>query len=79
MLIGAAMAARIFAISACVCSWLSMADGSAPSPPAFATATAAGATVLRPLADMDYGSREFTVADPEGHQWSVGTYRPATG
>ena len=24
----------------------------------------------------DYGSREFTVKDPEGHSWSVGTYNP---
>src|SRR5690606_12951944 len=40
MLIGLAVAARIFAISARVCSWLSRADGSAPSPPALATAIA---------------------------------------
>ncbi len=36
----------------------------------------AGAKVVHELADQDYGAREFTVADPEGHQWSVGTYRP---
>ena len=42
----------------------------------FARATAAGATVVRPLQDMDYGSREFTVKDPKGHSWSVGTYDP---
>jgi uncharacterized glyoxalase superfamily protein PhnB len=42
----------------------------------FARAQAAGATVVRPLQDMDYGSREFTVKDPEGHSWSVGTYDP---
>ena len=23
-----------------------------------------------------HGSREFTVKDPEGHSWSVGTYNP---
>jgi uncharacterized glyoxalase superfamily protein PhnB len=42
----------------------------------FARAAAAGATVVRPLQNMAYGSREFTVKDPEGHSWSVGTYDP---
>jgi uncharacterized glyoxalase superfamily protein PhnB len=42
----------------------------------YARAQAAGATFLRPIQDMDYGSREFTVKDPEGHSWSVGTYDP---
>jgi uncharacterized glyoxalase superfamily protein PhnB len=41
----------------------------------FARATAAGATVLRELNDTDYGSRDFAVRDPEGNQWSFGTYR----
>jgi uncharacterized glyoxalase superfamily protein PhnB len=41
----------------------------------FARATARGATVVRPLEDTDYGSRGFTVADPEGNQWSFGTWR----
>jgi uncharacterized glyoxalase superfamily protein PhnB len=40
----------------------------------FARATAAGATVVRGLTDQDYGSREFTVRDPEGVFWSFGTY-----
>lgn len=40
----------------------------------FARATAAGAAVLRPLEDTDYGSREFSVRDPEGNRWSFGTY-----
>jgi uncharacterized glyoxalase superfamily protein PhnB len=39
-------------------------------------AMAAGAAVVRPLADTDYGSREFSVRDPEGHLWSFGTYDP---
>jgi uncharacterized glyoxalase superfamily protein PhnB len=26
--------------------------------------------------DTDYGSREYMVRDPEGHLWSIGTYRP---
>jgi uncharacterized glyoxalase superfamily protein PhnB len=42
----------------------------------YARALAAGATVVRPLQQMEYGSREFTVNDPEGHSWSVGTYDP---
>jgi uncharacterized glyoxalase superfamily protein PhnB len=43
---------------------------------AHARAVAAGATVIRPLQDTPYGSREFAVKDPEGHTWSVGTYDP---
>jgi uncharacterized glyoxalase superfamily protein PhnB len=41
----------------------------------FARALAAGATVVRPLTDTDYGAREFSVRDPEGNLWSFGTYR----
>jgi uncharacterized glyoxalase superfamily protein PhnB len=40
----------------------------------FARATEAGATVVRGLVDEDYGSRGFTVRDPEGNLWSFGTY-----
>jgi uncharacterized glyoxalase superfamily protein PhnB len=40
-------------------------------------ATAAGARVVRPLEDMDYGSREYSVRDLEGNLWSFGTYRPS--
>ncbi|MEV0299250.1 VOC family protein [Nocardia sp. NPDC050710] len=40
----------------------------------FARATAAGAEVVRGLRDEDYGSRGFTVSDPEGNLWSFGTY-----
>jgi uncharacterized glyoxalase superfamily protein PhnB len=40
-------------------------------------AVAAGAEILMPLTDMDYGSREYAVADPEGNAWCFGTYRPA--
>jgi uncharacterized glyoxalase superfamily protein PhnB len=42
----------------------------------FARAQAAGATVVRPLQNTAYGSREFSLKDPEGHTWSVGTYDP---
>lgn len=37
-------------------------------------AAAAGATIERALADTDYGSREYSVRDHEGHLWSFGTY-----
>lgn len=36
---------------------------------------AAGARITRPLADQDYGNREFAIADPEGNLWSFGPYR----
>lgn len=39
-----------------------------------ARALAAGASEVRGLADEDYGSRGFTVRDPEGNLWSLGTY-----
>jgi uncharacterized glyoxalase superfamily protein PhnB len=42
----------------------------------FARAAAAGAEVVRPLQDTDYGSRDFSVRDPEGHIWNFGTYHP---
>lgn len=42
----------------------------------FTRATAAGAEVVRPLSDEDYGSRDFSVRDPEGNIWSFGTYAP---
>ena len=41
-----------------------------------ATAVAAGATVVREPEDMEYGSREYGVRDPEGNGWSFGTYDP---
>ena len=45
----------------------------------YATATAAGAEIVRPLDDTPYGSREYTSRDREGQLWSFGTYRPAAG
>jgi uncharacterized glyoxalase superfamily protein PhnB len=45
----------------------------------FPQVMAAGATVVRELRDEDYGSRGFSVADPEGNVWSVGTYRGEIG
>jgi uncharacterized glyoxalase superfamily protein PhnB len=44
----------------------------------FARAEAAGATVIRGLSNEDYGSRGFTIRDPEGVFWSFGTY-PGVG
>lgn len=41
-----------------------------------ARAVAAGAEIVQPLTDQDYGSRDFTLRDPEGYIWSFGTYRP---
>jgi uncharacterized glyoxalase superfamily protein PhnB len=40
----------------------------------YARAVEAGAEVVQELYDADYGSRGFTVRDPEGNQWSFGTY-----
>jgi uncharacterized glyoxalase superfamily protein PhnB len=42
----------------------------------FARAEQAGADIALPLTDTDYGSRDFTLRDPEGTLWSFGTYRP---
>lgn len=36
----------------------------------------AGATIVTPLRDTEYGSREYTARDPEGNLWSFGTYDP---
>ncbi|HEY7489117.1 MAG TPA: VOC family protein [Streptosporangiaceae bacterium] len=40
-------------------------------------AVAAGAEIVQPLTDEDYGSRGYTARDPEGNLWSFGTYQPA--
>ena len=36
-----------------------------------------GREIALELTETDYGSRDFTVRDPEGTLWSFGTYRPA--
>jgi uncharacterized glyoxalase superfamily protein PhnB len=46
--------------------------------PLFERAKAAGAEVVMEPADQDYGSRDFTVRDPEGNLWAFGTYAPAS-
>ncbi|GAC1398642.1 MAG: VOC family protein [Chloroflexota bacterium] len=40
----------------------------------FARAIAAGAEVMQELHETDYGSRNFSVRDPEGNRGSFGTY-----
>ena len=42
-----------------------------------ARAVDAGFEIVLPLRDEPYGSREFSVRDPEGQVWTFGTYRPA--
>ncbi|MGH7570650.1 MAG: VOC family protein [Gemmatimonadota bacterium] len=39
-------------------------------------AKAAGAEIVREIQDTDYGGREYSVRDLEGHLWGFGTYRP---
>ncbi len=38
----------------------------------FARAIAAGAKVVQPMADQDYGWRQGRVVDPFGHHWEIG-------
>jgi PhnB protein len=40
----------------------------------FAAATAAGASVMRPVRDQFYGDRSGTVIDPFGHVWTIATH-----
>ncbi|MEO6015136.1 MAG: VOC family protein [Devosia sp.] len=42
-----------------------------------ARSQAAGFEILLPLRDEPYGSREYSVRDPEGHIWTFGTYDAA--
>jgi uncharacterized glyoxalase superfamily protein PhnB len=39
-------------------------------------AKAAGAEIVMELHNTEYGSREYSARDPEGHLWSFGTYDP---
>jgi uncharacterized glyoxalase superfamily protein PhnB len=36
----------------------------------------AGGDIAVDITDTDYGSRDFTLRDPEGNLWAFGTYRP---
>jgi uncharacterized glyoxalase superfamily protein PhnB len=53
-------------------SYVIVADADA----VYAKAQEAKAEVTRPIQDTPYGSREFSIKDPEGNSWSVGTYDP---
>jgi uncharacterized glyoxalase superfamily protein PhnB len=39
-------------------------------------AKAAAAEIVVELRDTEYGSREYSARDPEGHLWHFGTYLP---
>ena len=41
-----------------------------------AAAKAAGAEEVYPPEDTEFGTRRWRCRDPEGHEWSVGTYAP---
>jgi len=45
----------------------------------FDRAVAAGGAVFHQLEDQDYGSRDFSIKDPEGNIWSFGTYTGEVG
>ena len=42
----------------------------------FARAREAGAEILLDPVTQDYGGRDYTCKDPEGHVWTFGTYDP---
>jgi uncharacterized glyoxalase superfamily protein PhnB len=42
----------------------------------FARARAAGAQIMREPVTQDYGGRDYTCKDPEGHVWTFGSYDP---
>ena len=41
-------------------------------------ALAAGATIVYPPEDTEFGTRRYRARDLEGHEWSFGTYQPHT-
>jgi uncharacterized glyoxalase superfamily protein PhnB len=42
----------------------------------YARAKEAGAVILLDITTQDYGGRDYTARDPEGHVWTFGTYNP---
>ncbi len=44
----------------------------------YATAKAAGAEIVYPPEDTEFGTRRYRAKDPEGHEWSFGSYQPQT-
>ncbi|MBA0054178.1 bleomycin resistance protein [Streptomyces sp. AJS327] len=41
-----------------------------------AQAVEAGARIVQPPTDQEYGSRDYLAQDPEGNLWCFGTYAP---
>lgn len=54
------------------CVYVALSDPDAH----YERALAAGAEIVMPPTDQDYGSRDYAARDPEGNVWSFGTYRP---
>jgi len=44
----------------------------------FEVARSGGARVVYPPQDTEWGTRRYRVLDPEGYEWSFGSYRPGT-
>ena len=42
----------------------------------YARAKAGGAEIVLDITTKDYGGRDYTARDPEGHVWTFGTYNP---
>ena len=42
----------------------------------YARAVAAGAEIVVEIKDEDYGGRDYSCRDPEGHVWNFGSYDP---
>ena len=42
----------------------------------YARAVAAGAEIVVEIRDEDYGGRDYSCRDPEGHVWNFGSYDP---
>ncbi|MDX3907846.1 MAG: glyoxalase [Pigmentiphaga sp.] len=42
----------------------------------YATAVNAGALVVRPIQEEDYGGKGYSLKDPEGYIWHFGSYDP---
>ena len=43
-----------------------------------ATAVAEGAEVVYPPEETEWGTKRWRARDPEGHEWSFGSYAPST-
>lgn len=41
-------------------------------------AVAAGAAIVYPPESTEWGTKRYRARDPEGHEWSFGTYAPST-